>query len=62
MIDNKRIGYNDTVTKYRRETAGIIEGEMIKYIFPIFTGYNPDSEQTNLENDLKQWIMTVIIS
>jgi len=40
------------------QIRGIIEGNMVSYVFPYFTGYDLSRSQANIAADLRQWIMT----
>jgi len=39
------------------QIKGIIEGDMVRYEFPLFSGYDMDKNQVNMITDIKQWIM-----
>ena len=39
------------------QIRGTIEGSMVSYVFPYFTGYDLTRSQANIAADLRQWIM-----
>ena len=39
------------------QIKGVIEGEMVKYAFPLFTGYDLIGNQSEMTAKLRQWIM-----
>jgi len=38
------------------QIRGIIEGNMVSYVFPYFTGYDLTRSQASISADLRQWI------
>ena len=39
------------------QIRGVIEGNMVSYVFPLFTGYDLTRGQANITADVRQWIM-----